>query len=181
MLKPIRTVSKILVMATLSGMAFVPAVAEAAPAPEAVAQAQNSSTATGVVLDELDEPMIGATVHVANNPSQGGATNIDGEFSITNVKVGTKLKISAIGYKPVEVVWNGTKLSVKLDPDSQVLDEVVVTAMGIKRKESSLTYATQEIKGDDLMKVQDANFVNSLNGKVSGVTITHFESYRIFL
>ena len=172
MLKPIRTVSKILVMATLSGMAFVPAVAEAAPAPEAVAQAQNSSTATGVVLDELDEPMIGATVHVANNPSQGGATNIDGEFSITNVKVGTKLKISAIGYKPVEVVWNGTKLSVKLDPDSQVLDEVVVTAMGIKRKESSLTYATQEIKGDDLMKVQDANFVNSLNGKVSGVTIT---------
>lgn len=53
-----------------------------------------------------------------------------------------------------------------------MLDEVVVTALGIQRKESSLTYATQEIKGDDLMKVQDANFVNALNGKVSGVTIT---------
>lgn len=172
MLKPIRTVSTILCLATLTGMAFFPATAMAAPTPEAVAQASSAGAATGVILDETGEPMIGATVQVANNPAQGGATNIDGEFSIANVKAGTKLKVSAIGYKPVEVVWNGQKLSVTLEPDSQVLDEVVVTAMGIKRKESSLTYATQEIKGDDLMKVQDANFVNSLNGKVSGVTIT---------
>lgn len=59
-----------------------------------------------------------------------------------------------------------------MQDNSEVLDEVVVTAMGITRKESSLTYATQEIKGDDLMKVQDANFVNSLQGKAAGVTIT---------
>ncbi len=172
MLKPTRTVSKVLFMAALTGFAFVPALAVAAPAPIAVAQATSASTATGVVLDENDEPMIGATVQVANNPAQGGATNIDGEFSITNVKPGTKLKIIAVGYKPVEVVWNGQKLDVKLAPDSQVLDEVVVTAMGIRRKESSLTYATQELKNDELMKVQGSNFVNSLTGKVSGVSIS---------
>lgn len=56
--------------------------------------------------------------------------------------------------------------------DTQQLGEVVVTAMGIERKEKSLTYATQQVKGDELMKVQDANFVNSLQGKVSGITIT---------
>ncbi|MCM1348805.1 MAG: SusC/RagA family TonB-linked outer membrane protein [Firmicutes bacterium] len=159
-------------MATLSGMAFIPATAVASPVPEAMAQAKSAGSASGVVYDETGEPMIGATVQVANNPAQGGATNIDGEFSIANVKPGTKLKVSAIGYKPIEVVWNGTNLTINLETDSQVLDEVVVTAMGIQRKESSLTYATQEIKGDDLMKVQNSNFVNALNGKVSGVTIT---------
>ena len=56
--------------------------------------------------------------------------------------------------------------------DAQQLNEVVVTAMGIERKEKSLTYATQQVKGDELMKVQDANFVNALSGKASGVTIT---------
>lgn len=170
MLKPIKSVSKFLIFASLTGLVAVSQPAYAMPEPQAAAQ--STSKATGVVKDEFGDPMIGATVRVANNPSQGGATNIDGEFSIANVKPGTKLKIESIGYAPMEVVWDGTPLDVQMALNATQLDEVVVTAMGIQRKESSLTYATQEIKGDDLMKVQDANFVNALNGKVSGVTIT---------
>ncbi|WP_295729515.1 SusC/RagA family TonB-linked outer membrane protein [uncultured Muribaculum sp.] len=133
--------------------------------------AQDAITATGTVYDGTDEPLIGVSVMVKGT-SNGTATDIDGNFSI-KLNKGNTLVFSYIGYATQEIkVENGTPLHVVLKEDSQLLDEVVVTAMGIQRKESSLTYATQEIKGDDLMKVQDANFVNSLNGKVSGVTIT---------
>ncbi len=126
---------------------------------------------TGTVTDNTGEPMIGATVRV-DGTNLGSATDIDGCFSIPNVKHGATLIISYVGYNPQKVKWEGQPLKITMTEDATALDEVVVTAMGIKRKESSLTYATQEIKGDELMKVQDANFVNSLNGKVSGVTIT---------
>ncbi|MDE5686882.1 MAG: carboxypeptidase-like regulatory domain-containing protein, partial [Paramuribaculum sp.] len=135
--------------------------AQAAP----VAQSQSSNTATGVIKDELDDPMIGATVQVANNPSQGGATNLDGEFSIANVKLGTKLKVIAVGYKPVEVVWNGQPLTISMQPDSQMLDEVVVTAMGIQREEKTLTYAVQTVKNEEVTRIKETNFVNALQGK----------------
>ncbi len=164
----LKTLSKFFLLTALFGVVALPNVAYAAPA----VQASNNTTATGVVKDEFGEPMIGATVKVADNPAKGVATNLDGEFNLVGIKNGTKLVISAIGYNPVEVVWSGTPLDVAMNPNAQVLEEVVVTAMGIERKESSLTYATQMIKGEDLMKVQDANFVNSLSGKVSGITIT---------
>ena len=170
MLKPIKSVSKIILAAVIAGSMAYAIPVQAAPASVAVAQSQN--TATGVVLDEFGDPMIGASVKVAKNPTQGGATNIDGQFTITNVKPGTKLIISSVGYKEAEVEWTGSPIEIQLELNTKVLGDVVVTAMGIQRKEASLTYATQQIKGDDLMKVQDANFVNALSGKVSGVTIT---------
>ena len=168
MLKPIVSVSKLLLAASVLGGVAVPATMQAAPAPVE----QSSNSATGIVLDEYGDGLIGASVRLTSDLSKGVSTNVDGEFALANVKKGSKLLITSVGYRNVEVVWNGTPLTVQMELDSQTLDEVVVTAMGIKRKESSLTYATQEIKGDDLMKVQDANFVNALNGKVSGVTIT---------
>lgn len=168
MLKPIKSVSKFILLAALLGGMATAETAYAVP----VAQAQNGSTATGVVKDELDEPMIGATVQVANNPAQGGATNFDGEFSIAGVKPGTKLKISAIGYKPLEIVWNGEPLTVSLQPDSQMLDEVVVTAMGIQREEKTLTYAVQTVKNEEVTRIKETNFVNALQGKSAGLTIT---------
>lgn len=154
----------------LGSMGFaVPAYAS--PAAEPQQQASAMPKCTGVVLDDTGEPLIGATVKVVGTPN-GAATNIDGEFSIANVKKGANIAISCIGYTAQTVKWDGKPLKIVLGQDTNLLDEVVVTAMGIKRKESSLTYATQEIKGDELMRVQDANFVNSLSGKVSGVTIT---------
>lgn len=128
-------------------------------------------TVTGTVYDSTDEPLIGVSV-IVKGTSVGAATDFDGNFSIKAAK-GSTIMFSYVGYTAQEVkVVDETPMHIVMKEDSKLLDEVVVTAMGIQRKESSLTYATQEIKGDDLMKVQDANFVNSLNGKVSGVTIS---------
>lgn len=133
--------------------------------------AQEKLTVTGTVVDSYEEPLIGVSVLVKGSGT-GMSTNIDGEFSI-KAAVGDILQISYIGFTPQEVKVNGPgPYNIVLKEDTQVLDEVVVTAMGINRKESSLTYATQQVKGEDLMKVQDANFVNALNGKVAGVSIS---------
>ena len=82
------------------------------------------------------------------------------------------MEFTYIGYQKITLPVAGTtSFNVVMKEDTQQLGEVVVTAMCIERKEKSLTYATQQVKGDELMKVQDANFVNSLQGKVSGITI----------
>lgn len=170
MLKPIKSVSKIILAASLMGAMAWAMPVNAAPVPAAAAPSQN--TATGVVLDEFGDPMIGASVRVASNPSQGGATNIDGEFSIANVKPGTKLLITSVGYKDAEVVWNGQPIEIQMDLNTKVLGDVVVTAMGIKREEKTLTYAVQTIKNDEVTRIKETNFVNALQGKSAGLTIT---------
>lgn len=170
MLKPIKSVSKIILAASLMGAMAVAMPVNAAPVPAASAQSQTS--ATGVVLDEFGDPAIGVTVRVANNPSQGAATNYDGEFTIANVKPGTKLSISSVGYKTMEVVWNGQPLEIQLETNAKVMEEVVVTAMGIKREEKTLTYAVQSIKNDEVTRIKETNFVNALQGKSAGLTIT---------
>lgn len=158
------------IAAMLLAMAIsAPAGAKAAPMPQTTVA--SASECKGTVTDSTGEPLLGVSVRV-DGSSQGTATDIDGNFKISNVKPGATILFSYIGYAPQKVKFTGEPMNIVLQDDSNLLDEVVVTAMGIQRKESSLTYATQEIKGDDLMKVQDANFVNSLNGKVSGVTIT---------
>lgn len=169
MLKPINSVSKLLLVASLFGAVAVPVTVQATP-PAAVEQSAN--TATGVVLDEMGDPYIGASVRVASDPSKGASTNLDGEFSIAGVKPGTKLLITAVGYKNLEAVWNGSPLNLQLQQDTQILDEVVVTAMGITREEKTLTYAVQTIKSDEVTRIKDNNFINSLQGKSAGLTIT---------
>lgn len=168
MLKPIKSVSKLLLVVSLLGGMALPVTVDAAP----LAASEQTSTAKGVVRDEFDDPMIGASIRVVGNASQGAATNIDGEFSIANVKMGAKLQITAVGYKPMEVVWNGTPIDVKMELNTQQLDEVVVTAMGIKREEKTLTYAVQTIKNDEVTRIKETNFVNALQGKSAGLTIT---------
>lgn len=127
-------------------------------------------TVTGTVVDSYDEPLIGVSVLVKGT-NNGMSTNIDGEFSL-KASVGDVLQFSYVGFKPQEATVTGTApMHIVMQENTQALEEVVVTAMGIRRKEASLTYATQEVKGEDLMRVQDANFVNALGGKVAGVTI----------
>ena len=170
MLKPIKSVSKLLLVASLMGFMAWPEPVSAAPV--AIPAEQSANTATGVVYDEVGEPVIGASVRVADNMAQGASTNFDGEFNIANVKPGTKLKITYVGYNEVLVVWNGTPLDVHLVPDAKMIDEVVVTAMGIKREEKTLTYAVQTIKNDEVTRIKETNFVNALQGKSAGLTIT---------
>ncbi len=133
---------------------------------------QQSSTVRGTVVDVDGLPLTGASVAVVGT-TNGTTVDNDGNFTLNGVKKGAKLNISFIGYKTQQVVWDGTSaIEVILAEDDNILGEAVVTAMGIVRKATSLTYATQQIKSDDLMKVQDPNLVNGLDGKISGVTIT---------
>ena len=133
---------------------------------------QQSSTVRGTVVDVDGLPLTGASVAVVGT-TNGTTVDNDGNFTLNGVKKGAKLNVSFIGYKTQQVVWDGTStVEVILLEDDNILGEAVVTAMGIVRKATSLTYATQQIKSDDLMKVQDPNLVNGLDGKISGVTIT---------
>lgn len=137
-----------------------------------IAAQQNNHSVKGTVTDAKGEPLIGVSV-VLQGTSQGTVTDVDGHF---NLSVGTSkanLVFSYIGYTTQTVAIAGKKeLNVILQEEHNVLNEVVVTALGIRKKETSLTYATQQVKSDDLNKVQDPNLANSLQGKVSGITIT---------
>lgn len=133
---------------------------------------QSKRTIKGVVSDEFGEPLIGVSVLVRGT-TVGAITDIDGNYSVDVENNDAVLEFTYIGYQKITLPVAGTtSFNVVMKEDTQQLGEVVVTAMGIERKEKSLTYATQQVKGDELMKVQDANFVNSLQGKVSGITIT---------
>ncbi len=129
----------------------------------------------GTVKDALGEPLIGVSVLVKGT-SNGTVTDLDGKFSL-NVSVGDILEFSYVGYAAQSVtVKNANPLDIVLSEDAQALDEVVVTALGIKREAKALTYNVQEIKAAGITKVKDANFVNSLSGKIAGVTINQSSS-----
>ena len=130
-------------------------------------QQANAKQVSGRVLDENGEPVIGATVAVKGTKT-AVPTDVDGNFSL-KVPAGSKLVISYLGYSDKEVDATGTGMTVQLTPDTKTLNEVVVTALGIKKEAKSLSYNVQQLGGDAVTKVQDANFVNSLNGKVAGV------------
>ena len=144
-------------------------VSTAAPLPQSQSGTVQASMVTGQVLDENGEPIIGATVSVKGT-NVNAVTDFDGRFSI-NASRGASLIVSYVGYGTREVLVGGNALTIDLKQDSQVLNEVVVTALGIKKEAKSLSYNVQQVEGDALMRVQDANFVNSLAGKVAGVTI----------
>jgi len=125
----------------------------------------------GTVKDETGKPVPGVTITIKG--AQGGTqTNTSGQYSI-GAKTGDILVFSFIGYQSKEVtVGTQSTLDVSLTPDSKNLETVVVTALGIKRSEKSLTYTTQQVSGEELNKVKSPNLVNSLNGKVAGMTIS---------
>ena len=126
--------------------------------------------ASGTVTDSKGEPLIGVSILVKGT-SNGTITDMDGNFKIQAAK-GDVLEVSYIGYASQAITLaNAQPLKVTLGEDTQVLDEVVVTALGIKRATKALSYNVQEVKGDELTTVKSANFMNSLAGKVAGVNI----------
>jgi TonB-linked SusC/RagA family outer membrane protein len=125
----------------------------------------------GSVKDPTGQPLAGVTVTIRGT-DQATTTDNKGHFSI-EAHLGDVLVFTSIGYGRREVnVTSLAAMSVELTSDAKTMNEVVVTALGIKRTEKSLTYSTQQVQGAELTTVKSDNMMNSLNGKVAGVTIS---------
>ncbi|MEG2573709.1 MAG: carboxypeptidase-like regulatory domain-containing protein, partial [Bacteroides sp.] len=134
--------------------------------------AQSKHIVKGNVADALGEPLIGVSVSIKGTTT-GTITDIDGNYSVEVSGNNAVLEFSYIGYQKVIFPLAGrTSFNVVMKEDAQQLNEVVVTAMGIERKAESLTYATQKVGGKELTRAKDVNFVNSLQGKSAGLSIT---------
>ena len=156
---------------TLMGLASTGATyANAAPEVAGVQTAQQQETCTGIVKGATGETVIGASV-IVKGTTNGTITGIDGDFTLQNVKKGDIIQISFVGYQTMEVTFNGQPINVTLKDDAQTLDEVVVTALGMKRATKALGYAVTEMKGEDL-NTNVVNPVSALQGKVAGVDIS---------
>ena len=133
--------------------------------------AQNVRTVQGLVTDESGISIPGANVSIKGTTT-GTITDIDGNFTIS-VKELDVLHFIFIGYKAQEIPVGGkTKFTVVLEKDVTDLDEVVITALGIKREKKALGYSVTEVKADDIAKNGEVNPIASLAGKVAGVDIT---------
>lgn len=130
-------------------------------------------TVEGLVLSaDNREPIIGASV-VVKGTTTGTVTDFDGAFTLSVPSSATTLVVSYLGMKSQEVAIK-SKIEVLLEVDSQNLDEVVVTAMGLNREKKSLGYAVQEVKSGELTKAGASSLTSSLAGKVAGVQINQF-------
>ncbi len=136
------------------------------------AQTPKSHELVGRILDKKGQPVIGATVMISGS-MQGTTSGIDGTFSFpyTDALAQSTLDISFIGYRSLSIpVNNRTMLDITLEEDDQQIEAVVVTALGIKRSERAVSYNVQNLT-DDVFKTRDANMVNSLSGRIAGVTV----------
>lgn len=133
--------------------------------------AQQTISVTGIVKDMSKEPVIGATVKVKNQ-SRVTVTDINGNFSIS-APANAILEISYLGMKTSEIRLEGkTRIEVFLQEDNKILDEVVVTALGIKRQTKALGYSVTEVGGSDITEGRETNVISALSGKVAGVDIS---------
>jgi TonB-linked SusC/RagA family outer membrane protein len=132
--------------------------------------AQSKSISGKVISSEDGQPIIGATVKVKGS-TLGTITNVDGEFKISLQGDAKNLVVSYVGMITADVLaQNG--ITVKLQPDSKMIDEVVVTALGISRAKKSLGYAVQDVNGDKINNAKTGNVLSALTGRMAGVNIT---------
>ncbi|CAN1556255.1 CirA Outer membrane receptor proteins, mostly Fe transport [Flavobacteriaceae bacterium] len=129
-------------------------------------------TIKGFVSDASGVPVAGANIKVEGE-GNGTSTDFDGKFTI-EAKVGSTLSVSYVGFASRNVViGESSDIQIKLNEQaSTALTEVVVTSLGVKKSKKSLTYAAQELKGEELTRVKDANLVNTIAGKIAGVAVT---------
>ena len=126
-----------------------------------------------VISKNNGQPLAGVTIFDKQNKSTA-ITDANGNFSL-NAPDKSVLVFSFIGYKPQEINLNqnNASLHVSLEQEDNVLNEVVVTALGISKEKKSLGYAVQELKSKDISEAKETNLVNSLSGKIAGVNITN--------
>ncbi|MCD8268666.1 MAG: SusC/RagA family TonB-linked outer membrane protein [Parabacteroides sp.] len=168
MLKNFKPVGLLLLAGTLGFPGY--ASAKVVTAGPRISISQQDGKVTGTVEDEFG-PVVGASV-VVKGTTNGNITDMDGNFTLEGVKNGDIIQVSFIGYATQEIPFTGqASLQIKLAEDTQKLDEVVVTALGMKRSTKALGYAMTEMKGDELNK-NVINPVAALQGKVAGVEIS---------
>lgn len=139
-------------------------------APQEPKQEKPSKKVTGTIVDSNGEPLIGVSI-VVKGTTSGTITDIDGNYTLT-VPEDATLQFSYVGFRNEEMSVSGQDaLNLTMVEDTKLLDEVVVTALGIKRSEKALSYNVQEVKSDAVTTNKDANFINALSGKVAGVNI----------
>ena len=128
------------------------------------------NTISGTVSDENGLPLLGATIVISGTTS-GTTTDFDGNYKI-NANTGDVLTFSYVGYQSQNItVGNSNTVNVTLQLDN-TLDEVVVTALGIKRETKALGYSVQSLKGDGMTEARESNISNALSGKIAGVQVT---------
>ena len=127
-------------------------------------------TAHGVVTDEKGEAIIGASIQVKGTTS-GTITDINGEFSLPS-ETGRTLVISYIGYQSAQQKVTEKLMKITLSESAVAVDEIVVTALGIRKEKKALAYSVTEIKGEDMNRVKVANLATGLAGKVAGVNVS---------
>ena len=139
-------------------------------------QSGKERTITGQVVDAKGEPLIGVSILVKGT-TDGAITDLDGNYKLMTKSNNPVIVYSYIGYKTQEIPLKGqTAINITMMDDTQVIDEVVVTALGIKRSEKALSYNVTQVDAESALAVKDANFINSLNGKVAGLNINSSSS-----
>lgn len=129
---------------------------------------EEKKTITGRITDAKGEPLIGVTI-MEKGTTNGSITDYDGNYTLSAAS-NAVLQFSYIGYQSVEMSVEGkTVIDITMNEDTEVLDEVVVTALGIKREKKMLGYAVQELKSDELNKTGDPSVTSALQGKVAGL------------
>lgn len=124
----------------------------------------------GRVVDAASgSPLSGATITVVKT-KLNAVTNLQGNFTLS-ANIGDDLLVSNVGFKNRTIIAKGESLQIALESVSSELDEVVVTALGIKREKKKLGYASQELKGENLTVARESNVVSQLAGKIAGVTV----------
>ena len=137
------------------------------------AQTNGSITVTGTVVDEKGESIIGATVQVEGT-TNGVITDIDGKYSVRVENDKSTLRFSFVGLVPVVEQVKGRRIiNVVLKSDTEVLDEVVVTALGIKKEKKKLGYAVQDLDAPAITKIPAANTASNLTGKIAGLKVSN--------
>lgn len=130
----------------------------------------DNSTVRGRVVDVSGEPLIGATIREKGG-TRGTVTDIEGNF-ILSVPDSAVLQVSFVGYESIEVSVGGRKtLEIQLRENTVMLDNVIITALGLEKKEVSLAYSIQKVKGEELTRMKEVNMITALAGKAAGVQI----------
>ena len=156
-------------MLCLLAMSTGAAVATTSAAPISAPVVQQNGTATGTVVDAMG-PVIGASV-VVKGTTNGVITDFDGNFSLSNVNKGDVIQISFVGYATQEIVWDGKALNVTLKEDTEVLDEVVITAYGGKTLRSKMTNSIAKVDNEVLKSGIHSNPAQALSGAVAGLQV----------